>query len=113
DDRAGEFYRATFYDLFKYCSYRIPEIADELYRIDQAVSAGFGWEYGPFENWDILGVQETVEKMEAVGLTPASWVYEMLEAGNGSFYKVENGKKLFYDISSKSYKAVPGIGEFI
>lgn len=113
DDRAGEFYRTTFYDLFKYCSYRIPEIADELYRIDQAVSAGFGWEYGPFENWDILGVQETVEKMEAVGLAPAAWVYEMLEAGNNSFYKVKNGKKLFYDIPSKSYKEVPGIDEFI
>ena len=62
-DKAGEFYRATFYDLFRYCSFRIPEIADELYRIDQAVSAGFGWEYGPFENWDILGVKETVSNM--------------------------------------------------
>ena len=64
EDKAGEFYRTTFYDLFRYCTYRIPEIADELYRIDQAVCAGFGWEYGPFENWDILGVKETVEKME-------------------------------------------------
>jgi 3-hydroxyacyl-CoA dehydrogenase len=113
DDRAGEFYRATFYDLFKYCSYRIPEIADELYRIDQAVSAGFGWEYGPFENWDILGVRETVEKMEAVGLAPAAWVYEMLDAGHTLFYKVENGRRLYYDIPSQSYKEIPGIGDFI
>ena len=113
EDRAGEFYRATFYDLFRYCSYRIPEIADELYRIDQAVSAGFAWEYGPFENWDILGVKETVEKMEAEGMSPASWVHEMLEAGYTSFYKVENGKKLYYDIPSKSYQEIPGIGDFI
>jgi len=113
DDAAGEFYRATFYDLFRYCSYRIPEIADELYRIDQAVSAGFGWQYGPFENWDILGVKESVEKMEAMGLSPASWVYEMLEAGHASFYKVEAGKRCYYDIPSKSYKEIPGISGFI
>ncbi|MEB2778892.1 3-hydroxyacyl-CoA dehydrogenase/enoyl-CoA hydratase family protein [Algoriphagus sp. C2-6-M1] len=113
DGKAGEFYRATFYDLFKYCSNRIPEIADELFRIDQAVCAGFGWEIGPFENWDLLGVKETVEKMEAAGEKPASWVYEMLEAGNESFYKVENGKKHYYDIPSKSYKEVPGMDDFI
>ncbi|MBS9523387.1 3-hydroxyacyl-CoA dehydrogenase/enoyl-CoA hydratase family protein [Litoribacter alkaliphilus] len=113
DDRAGEFYRATFYDLFRYCSNRIPEIADELYRIDQAVTAGFGWEYGPFENWDILGVKETVAKMKEAGETPADWVDEMLAAGHESFYKVENGVKKYYDIPSKSYKAVPGMDEFI
>lgn len=113
DDKAGEFYRATFYDLFRYCSYRIPEISDELYRIDQAVSAGFGWEYGPFENWDILGVKDTVEKMEAQGLSPAAWVYEMLEAGHSSFYKVENGTRWYYDIPTKSYREIPGIGDFI
>lgn len=113
DDQAGEFYRTTFYDLFRYCSNRIPEIADELYRIDQAVSAGFGWEYGPFESWDILGVKDTVEKMEAAGEKPAAWVYEMLDAGNTSFYKVEAGKKHYYDIPTKTYKEVPGIEDFI
>ena len=113
DDKAGEFYRATFYDLFRYCSFRIPEIADELFRIDQAVSAGFGWELGPFENWDLLGVKETVDKMEAAGEKPAAWVYEMLEAGNESFYKVESGKKHYYDIPSKSYKEIPGMEDFI
>lgn len=113
DDIAGQFYRSTFYDLFRYCSFRIPEIADELYRIDQAVTAGFGWEYGPFENWDIMGVKETVEKMEADGFSPAAWVYEMLDAGHRSFYKVEEGKRYYYDIPSKSYQEVPGIGDFI
>ncbi|MFC4870597.1 3-hydroxyacyl-CoA dehydrogenase/enoyl-CoA hydratase family protein [Negadavirga shengliensis] len=113
DDKAGEFYRATFYDLFRYCSFRIPEIADELYRIDQAVCAGFGWEYGPFENWDILGVKETVENMEKAGEKPAQWVYEMLEAGHHSFYKVQKGKKHYYDVESKSYKEIPGLEDFI
>ncbi len=113
EDAAGEFYRATFYDLFRYCSFRIPEISDELYRIDQAVSAGFGWEYGPFENWDILGVKETVANMEKAGEKPASWVYEMLEAGIASFYTVKNGKRHYYDISDKAYKEVPGLESFI
>ncbi|NVJ87502.1 MAG: 3-hydroxyacyl-CoA dehydrogenase/enoyl-CoA hydratase family protein [Algoriphagus sp.] len=113
EDKAGEFYRASFYDLFKYVSHRIPEISDELYRIDQAVSAGFGWELGPFETWDVLGVRETVEKMEAAGEKAAAWVHEMLEAGNESFYKVENGKKKYYDIPSKSYVEIPGTGDFI
>jgi 3-hydroxyacyl-CoA dehydrogenase len=113
EDKAGEFYRASFYDLFKYCSHRIPEISDELYRIDQAVSAGFGWELGPFETWDILGVKETVEKMEAAGEKAAAWVHEMLSAGHESFYKVEAGQKKYYDIPSKSYLSVPGTEEFI
>lgn len=112
-DKTGDFFRATFYDLFRYCSFRIPKIADELYRIDQAVSAGFGWEYGPFENWDILGVKDTVEKMEEAGEKPALWVYEMLEEGNSSFYKVENGKTQYYDIPTKSYKVIPGQGDYI
>lgn len=108
EDKAGEFYRKTFFDVFRYCSNRIPEIADELFRIDDAVAAGFAWELGPFETWDILGVKETVEKMEAAGEKPAGWVYEMLEAGHTSFYKNENRQRLYYDIPSKSYKVVPG-----
>ena len=113
DDKAGEFYRTTFYDTFKYVSFRIPEISDELYRIDQAVCAGFGWELGPYETWDLLGVKATVDKMEAMNLKPAAWVYEMLEAGNDSFYKIEKGIKHYYDIPSKSYKVIPGLDELI
>ncbi|MEP2512092.1 MAG: 3-hydroxyacyl-CoA dehydrogenase family protein, partial [Reichenbachiella sp.] len=80
DGKAGEFYRTTFYDMFKYCSLRIPEIADELYRIDQAVAAGFAWEIGPFATWDVLGVKETAAKMEEAGMKPADWVTEMISA---------------------------------
>ncbi|SNS42942.1 3-hydroxyacyl-CoA dehydrogenase [Belliella buryatensis] len=113
DDKAGEFYRTSFYDLFKYCSHRIPEISDETYRIDQAVCAGFGWELGPFETWDVLGVKETVEKMEASGEKAAPWVHEMLAAGHNTFYKVEGGQKKFYDINAKSYQPIPGLDDFI
>ncbi|WP_420580464.1 3-hydroxyacyl-CoA dehydrogenase/enoyl-CoA hydratase family protein [Reichenbachiella sp.] len=108
EGKAGEFYRATFYDMFKYCSMRIPEIADELYRIDNAVAAGFAWEIGPFATWDVLGVKDTAAKMEEAGMKPADWVGEMIAAGHESFYKFENGKKLYYDIPSKSYKVIPG-----
>ena len=112
-DKAGEFYRAHFYDVFTYCTNRIPEIADELYRIDQAVCAGFGWEYGPFETWDMLGVKQTLEKMKEGGYQPNQWVQEMLDSGAESFYKAENGKRMYYDINSKEYKVIPGTDEFI
>lgn len=112
-DKAGEFYRATFAGLFQYVSNRIPEIADELYKIDDALKAGFGWDLGPFEYWDAIGVKESVALMEAADAKPNAWVYEFLKAGNTSFYKIENGKKLFYDIPSKSYKIIPGTEEFI
>lgn len=112
-DKAGEFYRASFYGLFQYVSERIPEISDEVFRIDAAMSAGFGWDLGPFETWDATGVADTVKAMEAAGNKPAPWVYEMLASGAGSFYKIENGSRKYYDIPSKSYKSIPGTESFI
>jgi 3-hydroxyacyl-CoA dehydrogenase len=112
-DKAGEFFRHFHYGLFSYISHRIPEISDEIYRIDDAMMAGFGWEIGAFESWDVLGVERTVEAMKAANYSIALWVNEMLAAGNKSFYKIENGKTLCYDPRSKTYKAVPGSDEFI
>lgn len=113
DDKAGEFYRKTFYDTFKYVTYRIPEISDELFRIDQAVCAGFAWQMGPFDTWDVLGVRSVLEQMEGMDMKPAAWVYEMLEAGHESFYKIENGIKKYYDIPSKAYKNIPGTEDLV
>ncbi|BDC97774.1 3-hydroxyacyl-CoA dehydrogenase/enoyl-CoA hydratase family protein [Persicobacter psychrovividus] len=112
-DKAGEFYRDSFYGLFQYVSNRIPEITDELYKIDDAICAGFGWEVGPFKTWELVGVKKTVAKMEEAGYKPAQWVYEMLEAGHETFFKAEGGTTTFYDIPSKSYKGVPGTEEYI
>ncbi len=112
-DKAGEFLRQFHYGLFSYISNRIPEISDEVYRIDDAMKAGFGWEIGAFESWDVLGVERTVAAMKTAGFNVAPWVEEMLAAGNKSFYKVEAGKTLVYDPASKSYKAIPGTDEFI
>ncbi|MFC0771885.1 3-hydroxyacyl-CoA dehydrogenase/enoyl-CoA hydratase family protein [Terrimonas alba] len=112
-DKAGEFYRHFHYGLFSYISHRIPEISDELYRVDDAMMAGFGWEIGAFESWDVLGVEKTVKAMQAAGYNVAGWVTEMLEAGNKSFYKVESGKRYSYDPASKTYKPLPGGEAFI
>ncbi|HLG35504.1 MAG TPA: 3-hydroxyacyl-CoA dehydrogenase/enoyl-CoA hydratase family protein [Bacteroidia bacterium] len=112
-DKAGEFYRASFLGLFRYVSNRIPEISDELYRIDEAMKAGFGWEIGAFETWDALGVQEVVSIMETAGKKPALWIYDMLENGSTSFYKTENGAKKYYDINTKTYLPVQGAESFI
>lgn len=112
-DKAGELFRASFFGLFEYVSDRIPEIADELYRIDDAMRAGFGWDLGPFEVWDAVGLTDAVEGMKKYGHTPAAWITEMLGAGHTSFYKVEDGVKKYYDIPSKSYKAIPGADNFI
>ena len=112
-DKAGEFYRKTFADLFKYATFRIPEVSDEIFRIDQAICAGFGWQVGLFETWDAIGVKNMIAMMESLGHKPASWVYEMIETGHESFYKVQGGKKQYYDIPSKSYKMIPGQESFI
>lgn len=112
-DKAGSFYRAFHYSLFSYISHRIPEISDELYRVDDAMMAGFGWEIGAFETWDLLGVAKTVEKMKAAGVSVAAWVEEMIAAGHTSFYKVQDGKRYCYDVASKSYKTLPGGDAFL
>ncbi len=104
----GDFFRKSFYALFQFVSNRIPEISDEVYRIDDGLRAGFGWQLGPFENWDAVGVEKTVKEMEAAGVKPAQWIYDMLAAGAKSFYVTENGSKKYYDIASKSYKVIPG-----
>lgn len=112
-DKAGEFYRTAFSSLFKFVSDHIPEISDETYRIDEAMKAGFGWELGPFEIWDAIGVENAAKVMSQRGQQPALWVSEMLKQGNRSFYKTENGKRKFYDIPSGTYQPVPGSDAFI
>jgi 3-hydroxyacyl-CoA dehydrogenase len=102
-DKAGEFYRLFHYQVFSYISYRIPEISDELYRVDDALMAGFGWEIGAFESWDLLGVEKTVKAMLDAGYKVADWVSGMIQNGNRSFYKLENGEKFCYSPLKKEY----------
>ena len=112
-DKAGEFYRKSFAAMFAYVQNRIPEISDELYRIDDGLRAGFGWEHGPFQIWDAIGVAKGVEIMKAEGKEPAGWVTEMLSNGETSFYSVKEGATFYYDIPSKSHLKKPGQDSFI
>lgn len=107
-DKAGEFYRKIFGGLFAYVSNRIPEISDDLYKIDDALKAGFGWELGPFETWDILGLDAGLKLISDNNKKVADWVNEMKSSGFNSFYKLEKGQKMYFDLVSKTYKIIPG-----
>ena len=113
DDKGAELIKRSLLGLFAYVSNRIPEIADHLYSIDDAMRGGYAWEMGPFEYWDAIGVKEGIKMAEAQGETIAAWVKEMTDAGFTSFYKREDGKRKYYDQTSKSYKVIPGSDEMI
>lgn len=112
-DKAGEFYRRSFTEMFCYASFRIPEIADQPYQIDDAMRAGFGWELGPFELWDAIGVKKTLQLIADQDNNCADWVNEMLAAGCETFYRTHHNKKQYYNLDSKSYEDVPGQDSFI
>jgi len=111
-DEAAEFYRTSFGGLFAYVSNRLPEIADEIYKIDDALRAGFGWDLGPFEYWDAIGVEAGIELARAAGHQVADWVLQMKHPAAG-FYKSENGRRLFYDLTANDYQAIPGTEDVI
>ena len=112
-DKAGEFYRKNFAAMFGYVQNRIPEISDELYRLDDAMKAGFGWEHGPFQIWDAIGIEKGIELMQTENIPVASWVTEMVASGNKSFYTVCDGAKYYYSIPSKNQEKIPGQDSFI
>ena len=112
-DKAGDFYRKSFGQLFAYVSQRIPEITDELYKIDDAMKAGFGWEHGPFQIWDAVGLDKGLELIAWENQEAAKWVSEMKSAGITSFYTIKEGATYFYDIPSKAKVKIPGQDAFI
>ncbi len=112
-DKAGAFYRKSFSSLFEYASNRIPEITGELYKIDDAMKAGFAWGHGPFQIWDAIGVEKGIEMMKAEGFQPAAWVTEMISTGNKSFYTINDGASYYYDIPKKAMEKIPGQDSFI
>ncbi len=112
-DKAGEFYRKNFAALFAYVQHRIPEITDALYKIDDAMKAGFGWQHGPFEIWDAVGIQKGIELMKAEGYQVASWVSELADSKHNQFYDVKSGATYAYDIDQKEHQKIPGQDAFI
>ena len=113
DTVGGKFYQEYFAGLFAYASNRIPEITDALYSIDDAMKAGYAWGYGPFEYWDMVGIEAGVKMAKDLGESIPSWVDDMIASGAKSFYKVEDRQRKYYDIESKSYKVVPGTEDMI
>jgi 3-hydroxyacyl-CoA dehydrogenase len=112
-DKAGEFYRANFFGLFSYVSHRIPEISDQVYPVDEAMRSGFGWDLGPFEYWDALGVKQVLDMMEAEGYKSAPWVKDMLNKGITSFYRFQHGQKQCYNPASGQFELVSSTASFI
>ncbi len=111
-DKGAAFIRAFHHALFSYISFRIPEISDEIFRVDDALKAGFGWEIGAFETWDALGVSNVIAAMKAENIAIAPWTETMASKGL-SFYQIKDGKRYYYDINTQDYKLIPGTESFI
>jgi len=87
-----------------YAACRIPEIAESVIEIDNSMKWGYNFQLGPFETWDAIGVKESVDKMEEQGFSVPEKIHKMLRDDNSSFYKIEKGKKFFYDFDTNKYK---------
>lgn len=97
NDRAGQLLWNILSPTLLYSAELLGEIADDIVAIDRAMKWGFGWELGPFETWDAIGVKQSVEKMKAEGRQVPSWVEDMLASGHETFYKREHGRVSYYD----------------
>jgi len=107
NSKVNKFYQKLFFGLFAYVSNRMPEISDELYKIDEAICSGFAWGMGPFEIWKSIGIKESLPIMEAMGFKAANWVYNMVQ-DDLSFYQLKNGNKQYYDVNTNQYQTIPG-----
>ncbi|MCF8237174.1 MAG: enoyl-CoA hydratase/isomerase family protein [Saprospiraceae bacterium] len=107
-DDGAKLIQKSLLGLFAYASNRIPEIADEPYRIDDALKAGFAWEAGPFELWDMIGLETGIKRAEAAGETIPAWVQDMVQKGHSTFYTIQNGRRYSYQPSSGTYIEIPG-----
>ena len=112
-DKAGEFYRKIFSGLFSYAACRVPEISDEVYRLDEAMKAGFGWEMGPFELWDAVGFENGLNAIKDAELTIPDWIHSMQKNNVSSFYTAINGQNNFYDIESSTFSIISGSEKII
>ncbi|MDH3648854.1 MAG: 3-hydroxyacyl-CoA dehydrogenase NAD-binding domain-containing protein [Saprospiraceae bacterium] len=113
EDRGGQLVRKSLATLFAYVSKRVPEISEDLHSIDTAMRSGYAWGYGPFEYWDLVGLEEGLKATKEVGETVAPWIQEMISAGFKSFYTLESGQRKYFDLKTRSYQPVPGTQEKI
>jgi len=106
EDEGAQFLWDVFAQTAIYTGNRIPEIADDIVNIDNAIKWGFNWTHGIFETWDMLGVRDVCDRMEKEGLTPPPIANELLSSGKQSFYKLHEGKTFYFDLSKKDYSEV-------
>ena len=104
DDKGGKFFWEILSRTLIYSANRLPEISDDIINIDNAMKWGYGWESGPFEVWDGIGVRESVERMEKEGRKVPQWVNDMLASGRESFYELKDGNRTYFDVLSSTVK---------
>ena len=112
-DKAGEFYRKIFAGLFSYSACRIPEISEDIFLLDEAMKAGFGWEMGPFEMWDAVGFMEGLDIIKKLGLKTPNWIENIGGNIDFKFYDLKQGVKYFYDIKTEQLTIIPGLENII
>jgi 3-hydroxyacyl-CoA dehydrogenase len=112
-DKAGEFYRSVFGDLFAYVAQRVGEITDRIYKIDDAMKAGFGWQHGPFEIWTALGLEKGIELAKAKGHELPEWVTVLHQNGATGFYALDQQHTTYYNQDAKTFERIPGRDAFI
>ncbi len=113
EEKGNLFLKEYFASLLAYTANRLPEIADNIYSVDDAMRAGYAWDYGPFEYWDLIGLEKGIEIIKTCGETLPDWVQKMQDSGVSSFYKVENAQRKYFDFSSGKYELIPGTEDII
>ena len=106
NDKAGKFFWEITADSLIYSANRIPEISDDIINIDNAMKWGYGWELGPFECWDAMGVRSTVNRMKKENKSVPNWVNDMLLSGRETFYQTKDGETTYFDVISSSVKSI-------
>ena len=102
DDRAAEFAWRTLRDTLIYAAKRIPEIADDVVNVDNAMKLGYNWDLGPFELLDVIGVASFAARAEKDGVAVPQLLKEV-----ESFYRVAEGKRYYYSVPDRDYREVP------
>lgn len=107
DEKEALFFRRYFTELFAYTASRVPEIAEQYYLVDDAMRAGYVWDYGPFEYWDLIGLEKGVDLVQQAGHSIPSWIETFQKKGNSNFYVNENGVRKYFNLKTETYEPLP------
>lgn len=113
DDRYGEFLRTLAGAVLVYSARRIPEISDDIVNVDRAMRWGFGWDQGPFEQWDALGGAAAADRLLRPGEAVPEIVRAARERGRGTFYRDDAGGRTYFDLRTATYQPEPGLRDRI